>query len=187
MTPEEKMQLLQNANRQIKLEYEGSVVNTYSEHFHLKNGETWVYDKIKHKGACVMIPVDSDETIIFVRQYRPAVGKILIELPAGKLDNNEKLLVCAQRELREEIKMKANRLKHIKSTYPAPGYSDEILHFFMATDLTSDPLPHEEKEAIEIIKYPLHIVIEKILNGEIEDDKTITGVFLYEKLCKKNY
>jgi ADP-ribose pyrophosphatase len=109
---------------------------------------------IEHPGAAVMLPLDGDR-IWFVRQPREVVGEeSLLELPAGKLNGGE-VLDTAKRELREEIGKSAAQWQHLTSFYASPGFTNEEIHAFLATDLSDAPLDAEEEERIEIVSEPL--------------------------------
>jgi ADP-ribose pyrophosphatase len=134
--------------------YEGRIATVRVEKFRHDDGAVVEREVIEHPGAAVMLPLD-DDRIWFVRQPREVVGEeSLLELPAGKLNGGE-VLDTAKRELREEIGKSAARWRHLTSFYASPGFTNEEIHAFLATDLSDAPLDAEEEERIEIVSEPL--------------------------------
>jgi ADP-ribose pyrophosphatase len=114
----------------------------------------------------------------FVRQYRHAVARELLELPAGTLEAGEDIEACARREIREEIGMSAGKLQKIGEFYPAPGYSTECLYIYLASDLHPDPLPGDDDEFIQVERIPADQVITLAEGGSILDAKTLAALLL---------
>jgi 8-oxo-dGTP pyrophosphatase MutT (NUDIX family) len=133
--------------------YEGRIGTVRVEKFRHDDGGVVEREVVEHPGASVMLPLDGDR-IWLVRQPREVVGEELLELPAGKLDGG-KPLETAQRELREEIGKSAAQWRHLTTFYASPGFTNESIHAFLATDLSDDPLDAEEEERIEIVSEPL--------------------------------
>jgi 8-oxo-dGTP pyrophosphatase MutT (NUDIX family) len=134
--------------------WKGHIGTVKVEEFRHDDGEVVKREVIEHPGAVVMLPWDG-ERIWLVRQPREVVGEqALLELPAGKLNGGD-VLETAKRELREEIGKSAATWKFLTSFYASPGFTDEEIHAFLATDLTNDPLEAEENERIEIVSEPL--------------------------------
>jgi 8-oxo-dGTP pyrophosphatase MutT (NUDIX family) len=133
--------------------YEGRIGTVRVEKFRHDDGGVVEREVVEHPGASVMLPLDGDR-IWLVRQPREVVGEELLELPAGKLDGGEPL-ETAQRELREEIGKSAAQWQHLTTFYASPGFTNEKIHAFLATDLSDDPLDAEEEERIEIVSEPL--------------------------------
>ena len=136
-----------------------------------------VYDIVEHSGAAVMLPVDADGLIHLVTQSRRAIRKRILELPAGSLEDGEDPLACAQRELREEIGMRADSIQLIQTFYPAPSFCTEKLYLYLAKDLSYDPLPMDENEDIEVVKVSLSDALQMCISGEIVDAKTLIGIY----------
>ncbi|MGM0439741.1 MAG: NUDIX hydrolase [Chlamydiota bacterium] len=131
---------------------------------------------VRHPGAAVFIPQNSAGNLILVKQYREAVQEYLLEFPAGTLDNSEEApLACAQREMKEEIKMSANYWKAIGKIYTTPGFSDEIIHCFYACGLEPAEGQEEEDEIIEVIEMTIEDFEDSIREGKISDVKTIAA------------
>jgi ADP-ribose pyrophosphatase len=158
--------------------YKGRVFDVYREELAYPDGRSFQMDIIQHNGAVVVVPLDQQGRIIFVRQYRHAVGQHLIELPAGTLELGEDPLVCALRELREETGMAAEEFVPLGEILPAPGYSNEIMHLYFARQLTPSPLPQDEDEILEPLKIPVQQAFEMIASGKIPDAKTQVALFL---------
>jgi 8-oxo-dGTP pyrophosphatase MutT (NUDIX family) len=134
--------------------YEGRIAKVRVEKFRHDDGEVVEREVVEHPGAAVMLPLDGDR-IWLVRQPREVVGEeSLLELPAGKLNGGE-VLDTAKRELREEIGKSAARWQHLTTFYASPGFTNEEIHAFLATDLSDSPLDAEEEERIEIVSEPL--------------------------------
>jgi len=134
--------------------FEGRIAAVRVEKFRHDDGEVVEREVVEHPGAAVMLPLDGDR-IWLVRQPREIVGEeSLLELPAGKL-NGGAVLDTAKRELREEIGKSAARWQHLTTFYASPGFTNEEIHAFLATDLSDAPLDAEEDERIEIVSEPL--------------------------------
>ena len=134
--------------------YEGRIATVRVEKFRHDDGEVVEREVVEHPGAAVMLPLDGDR-IWLVRQPREIVGEeSLLELPAGKLNGGE-VLDTAKRELREEIGKSAARWQHLTTFYASPGFTNEEIHAFLATDLSDAPLDADEEERIEIVSEPL--------------------------------
>ncbi|MCA9753217.1 MAG: NUDIX hydrolase, partial [Gemmatimonadetes bacterium] len=131
--------------------YQGRVVNLAIEDVVLPNGARTRLEVMHHPGAAAAVPLFPDGTVAILRQYRHAVGGWLWEVPAGKLDKpGENPLECAQRELAEEAGLAAARWDKLGSIYTTPGFCDEIIHLYLARELTEAPLEHEADEVIEV-------------------------------------
>jgi ADP-ribose pyrophosphatase len=163
---------------QSEIVYHGHVFDVRQDHLRLPNGNLAQIDVVDHRGAVTMLPVDSQGQIWFIRQYRHAIQKVLLELPAGASEIGEAPLTSAQRELREEIGMAAGSLQEIGSFYLAPGYSSEFMHIFLASDLQPAPLPADEDEYLKIEKISARQAIRLAETGELEDAKSLVALFL---------
>jgi ADP-ribose pyrophosphatase len=143
----------------------------------LPDGKAVKLDIVDHVGAVTLIPVDEAGMIWFVRQYRHATGKMLLELPAGTLEPGEQPEVCALRELREEIGMACKDLQKAGEFFLAPGYSTEYMYMFIATGLYANPLPGDSDEFLSIEKIPIAEAFKMAVRGEIQDAKSLVGLF----------
>ena len=148
------------------------------------DGRETKYDIVEHVGSVVIIPIDEQGNLLFVRQYRPATGMDLLELPAGTRDGDEPHEACAAREIREETGMAAGKLERIGDFYLAPGYSTEFMAVFLATELTYNPLSPDADEFLQLEKIPVNKAIEMAEKGEMPDAKTLAALFLARTYLK---
>ena len=133
-----------------------------------------------HPGGAVVLPLKSDGKIVLISQYRYPHNEVLLELPAGKLEKDEDPLLCATRELTEETGYTSNRITKLGKIYTTPGFCDEVLHIYLAEDLTPGNHAREEgEEGMEVFELTLDEIEEKIRNGKIVDAKTICGILMY--------
>lgn len=148
---------------------------------HLKtpdNRET-KFDIIEHVGSVVILPLDGNGNLLFVRQYRHAAGGDLLELPAGTLDDEQEAPeVCAAREIREETGFAAGKLTKLGEFYLAPGYSTEFMYVFLATDLHHAPLEADADEFLSVEAIPIAEALQRAERGEIPDAKSLAALFL---------
>ncbi|MGC8856120.1 MAG: NUDIX hydrolase [Anaerolineae bacterium] len=142
------------------------------------DGRETKFDIVEHGGSVILLPLDSDGNLLFVRQYRHAAGKDLLELPAGTRDGEETYESCAAREIREETGMAAGKLTKIGEFYLAPGYSTEFMAVFLATYLHPDPLEADADEFLQIEKIPLKQAYEMAEHGLIPDAKSLAALLL---------
>jgi ADP-ribose pyrophosphatase len=161
--------------------YHGRAFNVRRDEIRLPDGKTARLEIVDHVGAVTLVPVDDQNRVWFVRQYRHPAGEVLLELPAGMVELGEAPLDCARREIREEIGMAAGRIELIGEFYLAPGYSTEFMHVFLATDLHPDPLPGDADEFISVEPIPLEVVLRTIESGKIRDAKTLASLMLAKR------
>ena len=145
------------------------------------DGRETKYDIIEHGGSAVIVPIDADGNLLFVRQYRHAAGTDLLELPAGTLDEGEEPAVCAAREIREETGFAAGKLEKIGEFHLAPGYSTEFMVVFLATDLKHDPLEADADEFLSVEKIPVKQALEMAEKGGIPDAKSLAALLLAQR------
>jgi len=142
------------------------------------DGRETKYEIVEHGGSVVIVPLDHDGNLLFVRQYRHAAGIDLLELPAGTRDGEEPFEECAAREIREETGMEAGMLKKVGEFYLAPGYSTEFMGVFLATDLKHNPLEADADEFLSVEKIPLKKALEMAERGEMPDAKSLAALLL---------
>jgi ADP-ribose pyrophosphatase len=157
--------------------FEGRVFNVRQDQVLYPDGRRFQMDIVDHRDAVTILPVDSDGQIWFIRQYRHAAGKELIELPAGVAEPGEEMLVCAQRELQEEIGMGAKNMEKIGGFYLAPGYSTEYMHVFLATDLYPSSLPGDESEFLSVEIIDARRALSLAESGQLDDSKSLIALF----------
>jgi ADP-ribose pyrophosphatase len=161
--------------------YTGKVFKLRQDQVRMPEGQIAELDIIEHHGAVVIVPVDEEGQIWFIRQYRHPTGGVLLEMPAGTLEPDEDIETCALREVREEIGMSAGSLRKIGEFYIAPGYSTEYIHIFLAKDLKPDPLPGDVDELITVQKIPSQQAYQMAARGEIHDAKTLAALLLLKE------
>ena len=144
----------------------------------LPNGNETIRDIIDHPGAVAIVPVHDGE-IVLIRQYRYSTRSEILEIPAGTLEIEEDPYACAVRELQEETGYAASEWNKLLSAYVAPGYSNELIHIYVAEGLTPVGSNLEEDETIQVEKFSFDKVLEMIESNEIMDAKTISGVLTY--------
>jgi ADP-ribose pyrophosphatase len=140
---------------------------------------------VEHSGSVVIIPIDQEGNLLFVRQYRHAVEEDLLELPAGTRDGEEPFEECAARETREEIGLEAGQLQKVGEFYLVPGYSTEFMTVFLATDLKENPLQADDDEFLQVEKIPLKQAVEMAEQGKILDAKSLAALFLARSHLEK--
>ncbi len=158
--------------------YAGRAFRVVSENITLPNGVMTDLDLIRHPGAAAIVPMADKETVILIRQYRHAVGGHIWEIPAGTLEPGEDPLDCARRELTEETGFSADNFEKISEIVPVPGYSDERIHLYVASGLSSGTQQLDEGEWLEVHQIPFFEAMEMVRSGKIQDGKTITGLLL---------
>jgi ADP-ribose pyrophosphatase len=162
--------------KKVKEIYRGRVVNLDVETVTLPNGATVDLEIIRHQGAVAIVPLKDDGTVLLIRQYRHAAGGYIYEVPAGKLEPGEDPRDCAARELEEEIGYRASSLQPMLSFYTTPGFTDEVIHLFLATGLTPGTQSLDHDEVLEVVEMPLDEAMARIEDGTIRDGKTIIGI-----------
>jgi ADP-ribose pyrophosphatase len=158
--------------------YPGRAFIVRRDTLRLPDGHETKIDIVEHVGSVVIIPLDGQGNLLFVRQYRHASGLDLLELPAGTLNKDEAPEVCAHREIREETGMAAGNMKHLGGFYLAPGYSTEYMHVYLATGLRPDPLEADADEFLTVESIPLAKAMAIARGGEILDAKSLAALLL---------
>jgi len=158
--------------------YRGRAFDVRRDEISLPNGLTTSLDIVEHVSAVTILPVDMDGSIWFVHQYRHPAGLMMIELPAGTLEEDEDPKDCALREIQEEIGMGAGQLQQIGGYFLAPGYSTEYMYVYMAKDLYPSPLPQDIDEFLSVVRYPIDQTLEMVRAGQIQDAKTLATLLL---------
>jgi ADP-ribose pyrophosphatase len=164
--------------------YEGHIVNLRVDTVELPDGRVSKREVVEHRGAVAIVPLLDTDTLVVTRQFRQPTGQELLEIPAGTLDKGEDPDDCAKRELGEEIGYEPGKLTLMFRSYLAPGYSSEMLHTYLATDLHPVPTGRDEDEFIEIVHIKLDQAVELIRSGEIKDAKSICGILMANRLLR---
>jgi len=161
--------------------YDGHVIHVDVDTIRAPNGVQLELEIIRHAGAAAVVPMLSppsadDPSLLLIRQYRYAAGGMLWEIPAGVLEQGESPADCARRELAEETGASAETLEHLTTIYTTPGFTDEVIHVFLASGITSGEPRHGVDEFMEVEARPLSQVLAMIRGGEIRDGKSIVGL-----------
>ncbi len=147
--------------------------------FRLPDGQLYERGRIEHPGAVVLVPIvpgDAGPAVLMLRQYRPALERTILELPAGTREPDEPWLLCAQRELREETGRRAATFTPLGEVWAAPGLSNERMALFLAQGLSDDPLPMDVDEEIAVEAWPLAELAAMAIDGRLDDAKSVAAV-----------
>jgi ADP-ribose pyrophosphatase len=161
--------------------YAGKVVTLRIDEVPSRAGGTRSREVVEHVPGVAILAVDAEGRVLLVRQPRPAVGEVLLEIPAGMLDAGETPEACARRELEEETGCVAAEVDLLARFYASPGYCTEELFVFLATGLAEGDQRLDEGEEIEIVREPVDAVLERVRRGEIRDAKTLVGLLAYQQ------
>ena len=164
-----------------ELAYQGTVLKVYKDHMKFSNGNTEDWDFIHHDGAAAVIPVMDDGKILMVKQYRNALEKDTLEIPAGKLDDpDEEGIVCASRELKEETGYSSDDLEWLLTIRTTVAFCNERIEVFVARNLIPGEQHLDEDEFVDVKAYKLEELKEMIFEGKIQDSKTMAAILAYE-------
>jgi ADP-ribose pyrophosphatase len=156
--------------------YHGRIVNLTVDAITTANGVETIREVFHHPGGAAVVPVMENGDVLLVKQFRYPMGEYLLELPAGKIDNQEPPAVTAARELEEEVGYAVGKLTKLAEFYTTPGFCDEMLHIYLATGLTPVGTRHDDDEEIEIVRCSLAQLKAMLEAQEIRDGKTIIGI-----------
>ncbi|MEN1759331.1 NUDIX hydrolase [Anoxynatronum sibiricum] len=158
--------------------YEGKIINVRVDTVELPDQKYSKREIVEHAGAAAVVPITREGEVILVKQFRKPVEDVLLEIPAGRLEPKESAENCAFRELLEETGYRAGQLDKLTAYFSSPGFSNEVIHLYLARDLTEGQAQPDEDEYLEITKIPLTEVLTMIHNGSIQDSKTIIGLLM---------
>jgi 8-oxo-dGTP pyrophosphatase MutT (NUDIX family) len=167
--------------------YQGKIVNVRIDTILLEGGRQREREVVEHPGAVAIVPVLDDGRIVLVRQFRPAVGKTLLELPAGTVEQGEDIANTAERELAEETGYRAENIRELVRFFVSPGWCNEELIVYVAEGLSAGDQSTEDDEDIDVETVALSEVPELIRRGEIGDAKTMVGIGMYSGLKLENF
>lgn len=159
-----------------KMIFEGKIIDLRFDEVELPNGKKAAREIVLHPGAVAVVALTLDKEVLMVRQYRKAVETTLLEIPAGKIEQGEPIKECAQRELMEETGFCAGDLMYLTGIYTSPGFSNEIIHIFLAKNLSAKYSEPDDDEFIEVVKLGFEDAVGRALAGEFKDAKTLTGL-----------
>jgi ADP-ribose pyrophosphatase len=157
--------------------YEGRIINLRVDKVTVVSG-TSTREIVEHNGGSVIAAVTNDNKIIMVKQFRKPMESPILEVPAGKLDGDEDPADAALRELSEETGYTAGKLEKLTEFYPSVGYTTEVLHIYLATDLKPGACHPDENEVLEVMEMDLEEVYRMVMDGRIHDGKTIAAVMM---------
>lgn len=158
--------------------YEGKIINLRVDTVELPDKKYSKREIVEHSGAAAVVPVTMNGDVILVKQFRKPVEEVIYEIPAGRLETKESAEKCALREMAEETGYTAGSLEKLTDYYTSPGFSNEVIHLYLARDLTEGQAKPDEDEYLEVIRLPLKEALEMIRKGEIQDSKTIIGLMM---------
>lgn len=170
---------IKRLNRELK--FKGKIIDFYQDTMEIDGDHTVVWDFIKHKGAAAVVPVTEDGKILMVRQYRNALERYTLEIPAGALDaEDEPGIICAGRELEEETGYRSEDLEWLITLRTTVAFCNEKIEVFTAKNLIPSRQHLDEDEFIDLKAYTIEELKEKIFSGEIEDAKTVSALLAYD-------
>ncbi|MDI9243114.1 NUDIX hydrolase [Fusibacillus kribbianus] len=163
-----------------ELVYKGKILNFYEDYMALPNGNTAVWDFIEHKGAAAVVPVTSDGKILMVRQYRNALERYTLEIPAGAVNYlGEPKEECAARELEEETGYRAGKLEWLMNVNTTVAFCNELIGIYVAQDLIPTSQHLDEDEFLNVEKHDLDELLAMVYDGRITDGKTAAALLAY--------
>ena len=161
--------------------FEGRILKLRVDTVRTADGRKRTREIIEHPACIAVIPVDTDDNVLLVRQYRRAADRELLEIPAGGIDEGEDAEEAVIREMQEETGFRPQKLERLGGFYSSPGFCNEYLHLYLATDLVPSRLHAEDTAGIEVVRIPESQISDLITSGKIEDAKSIAGLLYYLK------
>ncbi len=167
--------------------FKGKIVNLKVDMVAMPDGSLAERELVGHPGGVGVVALTDEMEIILVKQYRKPIEKAILEIPAGKLDQGEDHKVCGIRELEEETGLLAENFEYLGFIYPSPGFTDEVTHIYLATNLYQGEIHPDPDEYLDIIKIPFSEAVKRMMENEIADAKTVAGILkTAQKLKEKN-
>lgn len=163
----------------------GRIFNVDRLHVELPDGRPAVRDVVRHPGAVAVVALTDEGRICLVRQYRAALGRVTVEIPAGKLTPGEDPLEAASRELMEETGMSAGKIAFLTTIATSDGFCDELIHLYMATELSFGKSSPDSDEFINVDLVEVGELVDAVLDGRIEDAKTVVGALLCDAISRR--
>lgn len=170
---------------QSELKFDGRIIKVYNDTVMLENDKQASREVVRHTGGVCVVALTDDNQVLMVKQFRYPYNKVILEVPAGKLNYGEDPLECGIRELKEETGAIASEYISLGKMYPSPGFLDEIIHIYLAKDLTFEEQNLDDDEFLEVYKIPLCELVDMIMKNEIDDAKTQIALLKTFVLTKK--
>jgi ADP-ribose pyrophosphatase len=171
-------------NTHSKQIYKGNIVTLCLDQVTLPDGRSAKREVVRHAGGVTIVPYTTEGEFVLVEQYRYAIGQMLLEFPAGRLQEGEDPLMAASRELMEETGFRPGKLEPLGSIFTAPGFCDECLHIYLATDLVPGEQSLEEDEFLNVLHLSKHQLVERIRLSHVHDAKTLAAwSFLHKEVA----
>ncbi len=168
-----------------EIAWRGKIFDVERLQVRLPNGHTSVRDVVRHRGAAAVVALTTSGKIALVRQYRTSLGRVTVEIPAGKLDPGEDPLECAKRELKEETGFLAGRIAYLTTIATSCGFADELIHIYLATQLSFEGARPDDDEFLNVDLVPVGELVDAVLDGKIEDAKTVVGALACEVMSRR--
>ena len=165
--------------------YHGVIFDVERMQVSLPDGKPARRDLVRHRGACAIVAINAQQELVLVRQYRAAFDDIVVELPAGKIDPGEDPRVCAERELAEETGYTSAHWQKLTVMLSSPGFCDEVLHIYLATDIRGGQRHLDEGEFVDVQLVPFHDAVQQIMQGRLQDAKTIVGILMAQQFLRQ--
>ena len=162
--------------------FDGNLLHVLRDNARLPNGNQSMREFIVHPGAVIVIPVLPNGNLLLERQFRYPLKQVFIELPAGKIDPDEDILVTGQRELLEETGYTAQQWDYVARQHPCIGYSNEVIHIYLARGLAAGAHRRDDDEHLQLFEASLESCLRMVRQGDITDGKTIIALFWAEKV-----
>lgn len=163
---------LEEKTLESNLVYDGKIIKLYRDKARLENNSEVFREVIKHPGGVCVVPLTDKNEVIMVEQFRYPTGKVLTEIPAGKLEWGENHFDCGKRELKEETGCTAEKYDYLGCLLPTPAYDNEVIHMYLARNLSQSEQKLDADEFLDVKKIPFNKAVEMVMNGEITDAKT---------------
>ncbi|MCQ2416569.1 MAG: NUDIX hydrolase [Oscillospiraceae bacterium] len=167
--------------------FEGRILHVMEDRVLLENGETAQREVIRHPGGACVVPLTADGDVILVKQFRYPHRMVTLEVPAGKLNEGENPLTCAERELMEEVGASAEKLEYLGSLFPTPAYDTEVIHMYLARSISLSQAQNlDEGEFLDVVRMPLKEAVAAVMRNEVQDAKTQIALLKTDVLLRND-